>query len=237
MSIQWTGRPRRIIVMRHFQATSNAEARKAFESQTYVQDSAAFSAEAPLTDFGIQHGSVRAHELVSDVGTCPRIYTSPTVRALQSAHILNGVFLNSVVVPDDRLVEMNKGAAFRMSLRDRDNDFPLVRKHLGKYGPYLTQLPEGESLKQVAHGRVTSFLESLPHCDTVVLVTHSGTMLGIQAVIEGWGDAQATRALQSGGMFGNGGFVMYEDRAGLYIRIKTLGSVMGPRAVPYPLRS
>jgi broad specificity phosphatase PhoE len=156
----------RLILGRHGETESNRE-RLALGRE-----------DVPLNE----KGRLQAAALAASLRGLPvaAVYSSPLVRALDTARAIAGLF-GLEVQPDERLIEMDVGEMEGLTpkeLRDHHGDF--IRRWFTSEAAMLP-MPGGESLQQVqdrAWAAVESLRESHPE-ETVVAVSHNFTIRAI----------------------------------------------------------
>lgn len=124
--------------------------------------------DIPLSVEGIEEAKNLSKAL--DVRKFARIYSSPLMRAIQTARLLG--FTPEI---DTRLCEMNFGIFEGLTYQDIVNKYPSeTEKWSNDYLNY--RIPKGESLMDV-YNRVSEFLSEIPEeKDPFVIITHEGVI-------------------------------------------------------------
>lgn len=149
-----------LYIVRHGQSESNA---------AHIMQGSKI--DKPLTEKGIQQARVTKEKLTGI--QFDRVYSSPLIRAAQTAEIITGP--NVTTIFDPRLKEFDYGKW----------DGQKIEKLVDKYPEYFRnganfknawQTSGGESYDQ-AFDRLTSFTDDLPHnVNNILIVSHGMTI-------------------------------------------------------------
>ena len=138
----------------------------------------------PLTETGIRQANTLARKLSSV--PVERIYSSPLMRAVQTAQILTGT-LRAPVVVTEALREWSVGIYEGTSATSGWEIHRRVQEDWFVRGQYDSKMPGGESFVEIRE-RFVPFIEELVkagrHSDqAIVLVGHGGLYLAMLPVI------------------------------------------------------
>lgn len=128
---------------------------------------------------------------IRDVGILPDVaYASPAVRTLYTGRTaLLAAGLDMELFPDDRLQEMTQGTSEGMDREDVYTEEVLerIRKQQLDFA-----LPEGESMRQVAHrvGEWSADARAKREARVIMAFTHGVAIRCRVAALCGWGHAQ-----------------------------------------------
>jgi broad specificity phosphatase PhoE len=151
-----------ILLIRHGRSTWNAEHR--------IQG----WADPPLDETGRE----QARQLAKRLTVNPPIilYTSPQIRALETATIIRDA-LNIPIVPDERLKEHGAGDLTGLTQDQVKERFPGLRQNWLQ-DPRNTHIPNGESYDTLATRVIEAFKDivSRHRHELVGVVTHGGTL-------------------------------------------------------------
>ncbi len=147
-----------LILIRH--AESKANAAGIYQGISY---------DTPLTEKGISQARLTA-EALSSVKEVAAIYTSPLLRAYQTAEIINAN-LKVPLVTDRRILEINHGS-WEGKKADQFSETELGILKQWRQEPDRTQMPEGEHFEDLVY-RVEEFLGDLDQAKgKIIMVTH-----------------------------------------------------------------
>lgn len=131
-----------------------------------------------LTSIGEKSILNLANDLSKIVKDYEIIYTSPSLRCVHSAEILN--FLNKPIITDESLMEINFGLFEGLSINEIVQNYPNDFSHWEKEGINFT-FPSGESIIALSK-RAINFIENLKsNSKTYIVVTHFGVINSIFA--------------------------------------------------------
>ncbi len=123
----------------------------------------------PLSEEGKAQAKVLANYLEKASNSVDKVYSSPLIRALETAEI---VFPEASIVQDDRLKEIHFGL-FEGSTQSQNEAHESW--DWWYQDPFKRKAPQGESYEDLRL-RVISWLEDLPKLERIVAVAHSGTI-------------------------------------------------------------
>ena len=130
----------------------------------------------PLTTKGRQQAQDLARKL--STATITKIFTSPILRARQTAEILAQAFHVPLEIAD-ALREYDCGVLEGQSVREHENDYRKLFQDW-QIGRWDSRFEGGESLLDIK-ARFVPFIDRITHefsrTDNLVLVSHGGTLL------------------------------------------------------------
>jgi broad specificity phosphatase PhoE len=188
-------RPSRLILIRHAESLRN-EAKK---GSVYFADDEARSRirgipdhKIALTPRGIEQAIATGRVL--DCQPKPDyLYHSGYMRTEQTAELILDQYPLQVrkqikVRINPFIRERDPGYAYDMTTKEAETAFPWLSEHWKTFGGYFARPPGGESLADVTD-RVYTFLNMLfrDRCgQTVMVVTHGGTLRSFRFLLERW---------------------------------------------------
>ena len=152
----------RVILVRHGESEGN--------QQGMIQG----RLESPLTARGLRQCLALAAALSEFPVT--QVYTSPALRAQNTAGVLAGHF-TCPITTDERLHERHFGLLQGLTLDEARRQYPAAMRQLSVGDP-LPRIPQGESVAEVSH-RLLDFFKTLPLSDAddaVAVVTHGAAL-------------------------------------------------------------
>ena len=166
-----------LYLIRHGEAANNVR-------QNYI---AGRSNHFPLTERGVEQSRKLGAALL-DIGLLPDIvYSSPAVRALQTArHTLNAMSLKTSIHEDDRLQEQDIGEWVGRVATEVFTDEQVAEiDRLGKE----FRSPGGESFNDVGD-RTYEWADSIVDDGRIFAFTHGGTIRCLASRLESWSHPQ-----------------------------------------------
>ena len=124
----------------------------------------------PLNQEGKKQVRALALALKNDPLTA--IYTSPLIRAFETARLIKVFHPSTPIIEEKGLIEMNLGEFDGMKVQDWAEQYPDIRKSWNK-NPASVKMPGGESLKEV-QARAKETLERITRIystDTTILIS------------------------------------------------------------------
>jgi broad specificity phosphatase PhoE len=124
-----------------------------------------------------QEGRQQVKALASALKNIPlkAIYTSPLIRAIETAHQIKVFHPSTPMFEDDGLIEMDLGEFDGMKVQDWAEQYPDFRKAWNE-NPACVRMPGGESLKEV-QDRAKKALERIagisPPDTTILISSHN----------------------------------------------------------------
>jgi broad specificity phosphatase PhoE len=115
---------------------------------------------------------VRALALALKNEPLTAIYTSPLIRAFETARLIKVFHPSTPIIEEKGLIEMNLGEFDGMKVQDWAEQYPDIRKSWNK-NPASVKMPGGESLKEV-QARAKETLERITRIystDTTILIS------------------------------------------------------------------
>jgi broad specificity phosphatase PhoE len=115
---------------------------------------------------------VRALALALKNEPLTAIYTSPLIRAFETARLIKVFHPSTPIIEEKGLIEMNLGEFDGMNVQDWAEQYPDIRKSWNK-NPASVKMPGGESLKEV-QARAKETLERITRIystDTTILIS------------------------------------------------------------------
>ena len=154
-----------LLLIRHGQSTWNAEGR--------IQG----WADPPLDETGLDQARKFAQRLAADGYTLAAIYSSPLLRAKQTAEQVGQAF-SLPVQTDDRLKENNVGQLTGLTGIEVEQQFPEWVARFDQAGKTWIQPPGGEDRVSFVNRTVAVMDEIVFHHpeQTVAVVSHGGTL-------------------------------------------------------------
>jgi 2,3-bisphosphoglycerate-dependent phosphoglycerate mutase len=196
-------RPRLLVLVRHAESVRN----QAKKGSTYFADDEARRTvkgipdyKGELTSVGVAQAEATGHHLRERFGLFDYVYHSGYLRALQTAeHILDAYLpeeRNRMPVRHNAFIrERDPGYAYDMTEAEAEAAFPWLADHWQTFGGFFAHPPGGESLAMVAQ-RVYLFLNMLFRDragQSILVVTHGGTLRCFRFLLERWDYDQAQR--------------------------------------------
>jgi probable phosphoglycerate mutase len=118
---------------------------------------------------------VRALALALKNKSLTAIYTSPLIRALETAHLIKVFHPSTPIFEEKGFIEMDLGEFDGMKVQDWAEQYPDVRKKWNE-NPAAVKMPGGESLKEV-QARAKEALEGItriyPPNTTILISSHN----------------------------------------------------------------
>jgi probable phosphoglycerate mutase len=209
---KWENRMR-LYFVRHGESVANVE--RVFSNSGFKH---------PLTEKGIEQARLLAHNLAGQ--GISRIYSSPVMRAVQTAEILSQT-LNAEIEITEALREWSVGIL-------EDTDTPegwemhrQVQEDWFLHGKLENKIPEGENFLEIRE-RFVPFIEKLVEAgrdsdERVVLIGHGGLFVAmLPVVLKG-----ITHPFAASHGFPNTGYVLAEARAGGLYCLEWCGTPFG----------
>lgn len=156
-----------------------------------------------LTDEGRKQARELGKFLSEEYGDFDMIYHSGYLSTIQTTEEILRAY------PDDSLTkkcpirqdflirERDPGFVYDMTVEEIERAYPWLGEYWQTFGRFFGKAPGGESLVQVA-GRVRYFLDNLlwgRTANSVLVVTHAGTLQAFRFLLEGWTYEEASRYL------------------------------------------
>lgn len=178
---------RELVVIRHGESSGNAAAAAANAAGADVITVDRRDADVALSPVGVQQAQALGaalRPLVTD-GTVTSVWTSPYVRARETATFALGEQLAAEVLVDERLRDRELGVLDLLTARGVQNRFPLEADRRRWLGKFYHRPPGGESWADVAL-RLRAFLSDLgaDPADRAVLVGHDAVVLLVRYICE-----------------------------------------------------
>ena len=205
-----------LVIIRHGESAGNAAAAEANAAGAEVIVVDRRDADVPLSPVGIEQaralGSV-LRPLVTD-GRCTRVWSSPYVRARETAEYALGAELASGIVVDERLRDRELGVLDLLTTLGVQSRFPLEAERRRWLGKFYHRPPGGESWADVAL-RLRSFLSDLAAdpADRGVIVGHDAVVLLLRYICERLTEQQVL-AIQAESPVRNGSITRLVLRSG-----------------------
>jgi broad specificity phosphatase PhoE len=152
-------------------------------------------------------GRIQAQQmkLLFATNTHDAIFTSPLLRAYQTATIIHGDA--AAIISDSRLQEIRKPSILN-KLAETDSEFQAIKQALLMHGHKPDWKHSDEESFYDFHRRIKDFLHSITHTNALV-ITHSGVMRMViaivnhsssdeQTVIRAYLDSRHTIAIENG---------------------------------------
>ena len=130
-----------------------------------------------LTEIGLSAASDLKEKLSSV--NFDYIFSSPLKRASKTAKVI--ISDSSLIKYDDRLKERSYGdwsGLSKADIKEKVGEDEFIAARRG----WATKPPNGESLKDVSI-RVESFINSLPNCGNILVVSHGNTIRAISVLL------------------------------------------------------
>jgi 2,3-bisphosphoglycerate-dependent phosphoglycerate mutase len=191
--------PESLWVVRHGESAGNV-ARDLAEAEGHeLIDIAERDVDVPLSDLGRQQSEALGHWIAERPQQPTVVWTSPYVRARQTAEIaLQAAGLEVPVVVDERLREREFGILDRLTRRGIEARYPEESERRARLGKFYHRPPGGESWSDVLL-RLRAVLDEVRRdCEgeRVLLVCHQVVVLLVRYVVEGL-DEQGVLAIGS----------------------------------------
>ncbi len=137
--------------------------------------------DSKLTDQGIDNAKALKCFLQNNGIVFDRIYSSPILRAYETAKIIAG---NQTIVLDERLKEMNFGDYEGCLIQDLLSMNPSYYDYMWNSPHLFDRLPNGESYEEV-NERIDSFFNDIKKSndESILIVTHGMYMILVFAYI------------------------------------------------------
>lgn len=144
----------------------------------------------PLTENGFRqarHAGSFLGQIMPQVDTVfcsPYLRASQTLAAMATAH--GNISLEGVRY-DDRIRERRSGFCSEMTIDEVKHHFPYQQDYWREYGDFYARSPGGESLADLATGRIGYFLDNLRQLKAdanVLVVTHGNAMRVIRHLVD-----------------------------------------------------
>jgi len=119
-------------------------------------------------------------------------------RLFEEKHHKNPQLIAEGVIAENNIAERNFGPLERMADEDIDEKYPTLRAEQAG-NPFFFRPPNGQSMQDLGIQQVRPWLVRImeEHVDqTVVAVTHGGTIQTAKAILESWTPEQANKFLQ-----------------------------------------
>ena len=176
-----------LVVIRHGESSGNAAAAAANAAGADVITVDRRDADVALSPVGVEQAQALGaalRPLVMD-GTATRVWSSPYLRARQTATYALGEELAAEVLVDERLRDRELGVLDLLTARGVQNRFPLEADRRRWLGKFYHRPPGGESWVDVAF-RLRAFLADLDAdpADRAVLVGHDAVVLLVRYICE-----------------------------------------------------
>ncbi len=196
-------RPALLVLVRHAESARN-EAKK---GSVYFADDAARRTIrgipdhlVPTTTFGKQQSSQTGDALRRRFGVYDYVYSSGYARTDQTADGIMEAYTDEEQARMKRrtnlfIRERDPGHAYDMTEAEAEANFPWLREYWTTCGGFMARPPGGESLADVVN-RVYTFLNMLFRDragQSVLVVTHGGTLRCFRYLLEHWNYQQAER--------------------------------------------
>ncbi|MBI3957114.1 MAG: histidine phosphatase family protein [Candidatus Kerfeldbacteria bacterium] len=190
----WT-RPREIVIIRHGQSLRNLVVGENF----VIPDEAAreriaefYDHTIPLTDEGHRQSESTGPPLIQEFGMPDCVYHSGYVRAEQT---VIGLLRHLPVSERERirvyhkieLRERDPGYTWHMTYQEVEQHFPWLFEHHRRVGKFFYRPPGGQSLAELADGRVHSILGTVARDrpgSSVWFVCHGGVIRALRFNLE-----------------------------------------------------
>jgi broad specificity phosphatase PhoE len=188
-----------LVIIRHGESAGNAAAAEANAAGAELIVVDRRDADVPLSPVGIEQaralGSV-LRPLVAD-GRRTRVWSSPYVRARETAEYAlgaeraSGIVVDERIVLDERLRDRELGVLDLLTTLGVQSRFPLEADRRRWLGKFYHRPPGGESWADVAL-RLRSFLSDLAAdpADRGVIVGHDAVVLLLRYICEGLTEQQ-----------------------------------------------
>jgi broad specificity phosphatase PhoE len=182
-----------IVLVRHGESTGNVARASALAQGAETIKVAVRDADVPLTATGRQQATAVGHWL-ADGQTPPGLaYSSPYVRARQTAELaLAAAELDLPVHLDERLRDRELGVLDLLTHDGVVSRFPEEESRRRWLGKFYYRPPGGESWADVAL-RLRSFVSDLivaaPDARRALVVSHDAVIMLLRYVLEGWDEA------------------------------------------------
>jgi probable phosphoglycerate mutase len=191
--------PESLWVVRHGESAGNV-ARDVAEAGGHERiDIADRDVDVPLSDLGVQQSRSLGHWIAERPQQPTVVWTSPYVRARQTAELaLDAAGLDVPVVVDERLREREFGILDRLTRKGITALYPEESERRARLGKFYHRPPGGESWSDVLL-RLRACLDEIRRdCEgeRVLLVCHQVVVLLVRYVVEGL-DEQGVLAVGS----------------------------------------
>ena len=179
--------PTRVTFVRHGESVANQTRGWCFrdkaEREAYrVACGSLADQDVPLSELGREQAKLVGQAIVAERPPT-RVYCSPHRRTRETMSLAFPEWPDNRVIYDLRLRERESYPFNCMTQTEIDYHFPWQQRLFKEVGAFYTRNPGGESLADLADGRIRSFLEDLmwwvrlhPSGDHVVVFTHGNVM-------------------------------------------------------------
>jgi broad specificity phosphatase PhoE len=165
-----------VLLVRHAESTWNAAER--FQGQAH---------EVPLSEFGRKQAEALANWVASQHLGTVHIYSSDSLRAHETAQALANAIAHKSFTTDPALREVSVGEWQGLTREEVEARWPgqLEARHNSFESHRIAGGESGTELQERAFGYFSRVLRN--HMgETIILVSHGGTLAALRTAIEGW---------------------------------------------------
>jgi broad specificity phosphatase PhoE len=177
-----------LVLVRHGESEGNVAAAAAHAAGAEQIALTQRDPDVPLSAVGVDQAVALGTGLAPLLADAAAVWSSPYVRALQTAQVaLTAAGTEVPIVADERLRDRELGVLDLLTNEGVARHFPLEAQRRQWWGKFYHRPPGGESWADVAL-RLRSFLGDLPaatDAERVVLVVHDAIVMLVRYLLEG----------------------------------------------------